>query len=161
VDDGLDLRLKVNGQAVLVRVEPQTLLVDLLRDQLGLLGTRIGCDQGACGACTVLLDGRPVTACLVFAFAAEGASVTTIEGVTAEAGGLGAIQRGFVEAGAPQCGFCTSGMVMMATAFAQRPADCGPPSAEGWLDANLCRCSGYKVIRSALGVAGLAPASTA
>lgn len=161
MDDGLDLRLKVNGQAVLVRVEPQTLLVDLLRDQLGLVGTRIGCDQGACGACTVLVDGRPVTACLVFAFAVEGASVTTIEGVAPEANGLDAIQRGFVEAGAPQCGFCTSGMVMMATAFARRPADCGPASAEGWLDANVCRCSGYKVIRTALAAAGLAPTAAA
>jgi carbon-monoxide dehydrogenase small subunit len=149
----LELHLSVNGKPLTLQVDPNLLLVDLLREQLGLLGTKVGCDQGACGACTVLIDGRPVTSCLTFAFAAEGGAVTTIEGIAHSDGSLDAIQRAFHEAGAPQCGFCTPGMVLMAKAYTLRR--CGPDTAEAWLQANLCRCSGYQAIRRALDAAGL------
>lgn len=151
--DAVDLRLTLNGKPTSLTVPSHVLLADLLRDHLGLTGTKVGCDEGACGACTVLVDGRPATACLTFAFAVDGAQVTTIEGVAAADGTLHPVQQAFHSAGAPQCGFCTPGMVLMVRAHALHGA---AEPADAWLQSNLCRCSGYGVLRRALAQAGVA-----
>lgn len=142
----MKVNLEVNGEDSVVDVSSRTTLVELLREGLGLTGTKVGCGRGECGACTVLLDGEPVNACLVFAAQCEGRRVTTIEGLSAD-GSLDPIQRAFIEAGAVQCGYCTPGMIMSARALLD--ADPSPERAEieEALSGNLCRCTGYvKVI---------------
>jgi carbon-monoxide dehydrogenase small subunit len=143
------LSVTVNG-ALQRHVVPANLtLSDFLREWLGLSGTKVACDQGACGACTVLMDDLPVTSCLTFAFAADGKSVRTIESVAGEDGSLNPIQKAFHEAGVPQCGFCTPGMVLLAEALMR--SDPAPSSdvIDRWMSANICRCSGYQVFRRA------------
>ena len=136
------LTLQVNGRAVSTDVEPQTLLVELLRERLGLTGTHVGCDTSQCGACTVLLDGRSVRACSLLAVQAAGRSVTTIEGL-AQDGRLHPVQDAFVECHGLQCGFCTPGMVMSAVCLLQEmPAPSSEDIAQA-LEGNLCRCTGY------------------
>ncbi|MFO1325794.1 MAG: (2Fe-2S)-binding protein [Rubrivivax sp.] len=136
------LNLQVNGRAVSADVEPQTLLVELLRERLGLTGTHVGCDTSQCGACTVLLDGRSVRACSVLAVQASGRSVTTIEGLARD-GRLHPVQDAFVECHGLQCGFCTPGMVMSAVCLLQeKAAPTGEDIAQA-LEGNLCRCTGY------------------
>ncbi len=148
------LSFKLNGESVSVPVEPNTLLVDLLRENLGLTGTKAGCREGECGACTVLLDGRPVNSCLMPALKAEGREVTTIEGLKGVDGGLHPIQEAFVEAGASQCGFCTPGMIMNAKALLD--ANPAPSEAEirQAISGVLCRCTGYRKIVQAVKQAG-------
>jgi len=124
-----------------------------LREWLGLSGTKVACDQGACGACTVLVDDAPVTSCLTFAFAADGKSVRTIEGV---AGGGRQPQprpEGVPRAGVPQCGFCTPGMVMLAEALMRSDPAPSSDAIDCWMSANICRCSGYQVFRRAFSAA--------
>jgi len=143
------LTLTVNGAARTAEVGPTTTLVELLRGPLGLTGTKVGCGRGECGACTALLDGRPVNSCIVFAAQCEGRNVLTIEGLS-EAGELHRIQRAFVETGAVQCGFCTPGMIMSAYALLR---DKARPSREEIVEAiagNLCRCTGYAKIVEAV-----------
>lgn len=144
------LRLTVNGQLHEVAVNPYRTLVEVLREDLGLTGTKQGCGEGDCGACTVLLDGVAVNSCLVLAVQAEGRQITTIEGLARPGGALHPIQQAFVDHGAIQCGFCTPGMLLAAEALlCQNPA----PSADqvrGALDGNLCRCTGYKKIVEAV-----------
>jgi len=143
------LTLTVNGAARTAEVGPTTTLVELLRRPLGLTGTKVGCGRGECGACTALLDGRPVNSCIVFAAQCEGRNVLTIEGLS-EAGELHRIQRAFVETGAVQCGFCTPGMIMSAYALLR---DKARPSREEIIEAiagNLCRCTGYAKIVEAV-----------
>ncbi|MDB5409947.1 MAG: (2Fe-2S)-binding protein [Rhodospirillales bacterium] len=148
--DRLTIRLTVNGEAHTVEISSNLMLVDLVRERLNLQGTRVACDQGACGACTVLVDGRPITACLSFAFTADGAAVLTIEGVAGSDNTLDTVQLAFHDSGVPQCGFCTPGMVLLAKAYyMQQPMPEGA-DVERWLDANICRCSGYQVFRRAL-----------
>jgi carbon-monoxide dehydrogenase small subunit len=147
------LTLEVNGERHVLDVADDRRLLDVVRDDLGLTGTKEGCGEGACGACAVLLDGRPVNACLVLAAAAEGRPVTTIEGLTEEGGS--ALQRAFVEEDALQCGFCTPGQIVSATAL----LDAVPrPTAEDVrtaLAGNLCRCGAYaRIERAVLRVAG-------
>jgi carbon-monoxide dehydrogenase small subunit len=147
------LTLDVNGEHHVLDVADDRRLLDVVRDDLGLTGTKEGCGEGACGACAVLLDGRPVNACLVLAAAAEGRPVTTIEGLTEEGGS--ALQRAFVEEDALQCGFCTPGQIVSATAL----LDAVPrPTAEDVrtaLAGNLCRCGAYaRIERAVLRVAG-------
>ena len=113
----LDLTFQLNGRAVNLKISPDTLLVDLLRDVLGLKGTKIGCREGECGACTVLLDGEPVNSCILPALKVQGRSVMTIEGLAQPDGSLDPIQQSFIEAGAVQCGFCTPGMILNAKAL--------------------------------------------
>jgi carbon-monoxide dehydrogenase small subunit len=147
------IQLTVNGDTHIVEVAANLLLVDLLRDRLGLRGTKLACDQGACGACTVLVDGLPMTSCLTFAFAVNGKNIVTIEGVSRADGALDGVQQAFHDAGVPQCGFCTPGMVLLAKALVDRAEELDAIAIDSWLTANICRCSGYQVFRRALGCA--------
>jgi carbon-monoxide dehydrogenase small subunit len=146
--------LTVNGHPYRVSVRPNQTLLDVLRAQLGLTGTKRGCDQGECGACTVHLDGRAVNACLVLALDADGSRVTTIEGL-ARLGVLHPLQQAFVAEGAVQCGYCSPGMIMQGAALlAEHPA---PSTAEirAGIAGNLCRCTGYARIVKAIAAAAL------
>lgn len=137
--------LVVNEADYEVLVEPRRLLSDVIRDDLGLTGTHVGCEQGSCGACTILVDGRAVRACLIFAVQVDGASITTIEGVARD-GELSPIQQAFHESHALQCGFCTPGFVLSVCAFlAENPSPTEGEIREG-LAGNLCRCTGYQNI---------------
>jgi len=143
------LELTVNGDGYAVVVEPQTTLLEVLRDQLALTGTKEGCGTGECGACTVLLDGRAVLACLTLACDCEGRDVVTVEGLS-EGGGLTPVQQAFLEAGAVQCGFCTPGMILSATALLQENPDPSEHEIRKALEGNLCRCTGYNKIIEAV-----------
>lgn len=145
----MEVRLKVNGEDRAADVRSQATLVEFLREGLGLTGTKVGCGRGECGACTVLLDGQPVNACLVFAAQCDGREVTTIEGLSAD-GGLDRLQRAFVEAGAVQCGYCTPGMIMSAHALLDASPSPGREEIEEALSGNLCRCTGYVKIVDAV-----------
>ena len=146
MDDKRRIEFKVNGEVRRLEVEPQVTLLEVLRDELRLTGTKRGCDQGHCGACTVLLNGEPVNACLVLAAAADGRSVETIEGLDHDDGRMNVIQAALVDEGAVQCGFCTPGMVLSAKALlAENPAPSRPDILEA-LSGNLCRCTGYERI---------------
>jgi carbon-monoxide dehydrogenase small subunit len=143
------LTMTVNGREVTVEVEADELLVDVLRDRLGLIGTKIGCNEGECGACTVIMDCRPVLSCLVPALRAQGREILTIEGLS-DGETLHPLQQAFVEHGAVQCGYCTPGFIMSAKAL----LDVNPrPSREEIKEAiagNLCRCTGYVKIIEAI-----------
>ena len=144
-----DIDLTLNGAPVTVRVEDHWTLLRALREGMGLMGTKEGCGNGECGACAVILDGRPVNSCMVLAVEAEGREVRTIEGES-DGENLSALQQAFIDEGAIQCGFCTPGMVMSARALLMRNPD---PSEEEVVEAicgNLCRCTGYKPIVSAI-----------
>ena len=140
-----DIVLKVNGEAYPVRVEPRRTLVDALRDECGLTGTHIGCEHGVCGACTVLLDGEPVRACLMFAVQAEGKDVRTVEGL-ATGTQMHPLQTAFMEHHALQCGFCTPGFLMLATGLLEKDPGISDAELLDALSSNLCRCTGYKNI---------------
>ena len=141
--------LHVNGRAHALAVKPNTTLLHAIRVQIGLTGTKKGCEMGECGACTVLLDGRPVNACVVLATAADGAAVTTIEGL-AENGELRALQKSFVKHGALQCGYCSPGMVVSAHALLERTPDPTEDEVKRALEGNLCRCACYERIVKAV-----------
>ncbi|MEW2327933.1 (2Fe-2S)-binding protein [Micromonospora chersina] len=146
------VELLVNGVRREGRVEPRRTLADFLREDLGLTGTHVGCEQGACGACTVLLDGEPVYACLLFAVQARGHEITTVEGLAAP-GELDPVQDAFRRCHALQCGFCTPGMLLAAhglLADDPHPDDAGIRSA---LAGNICRCTGYQSIVDAVRLA--------
>ena len=142
------ITLTVNGVPHEVRAEPRALLVHVLRDQLGLTGTHIGCDTSQCGACTVLLDGQAVKSCSVLAVQAAGAAITTIEGVGAN--GLHPLQQAFWEKHGLQCGFCTPGMIMSAAQLLERNPKPTEQEIRHGLDGNLCRCTGYHNIVKAI-----------
>ena len=147
----MKLELVVNGQATSVEAPPAKRLLDVLREECGLTGTKEGCGEGECGACTVLLDGRPVMSCLVPACQAAGRRVTTIEGLEAPGGALHPMQAAFAREGGAQCGICTPGMILAAVAWARDRA-----SAEGVGEAlagNLCRCTGYTRIFASVAAA--------
>ncbi|WP_226583657.1 (2Fe-2S)-binding protein [Acuticoccus sediminis] len=148
----MHVTLSVNGREVHARVEPRTTLLDFLRERLDLTGAKKGCDRGECGACTVLLDGRRVNACLVPAVAAAGSAVTTIEGL-AEEGDLHPVQAAFIAADAFQCGFCTSGQIMSAVACIAEGHAGSPSEIAEWMSGNLCRCSCYPQITQAVAAA--------
>ena len=138
----------VNGEAVEFLCEARQSLLEVLRDTLGLTGSKEGCNNGNCGACTVLLDGAPVNACLVLAAEVEGSAITTIEGI-AERGDLDSIQRCFLEGAAAQCGFCTPGFIVSAKALLDRERDPSEAAIRIALAGNLCRCTGYdKIVRA-------------
>ncbi len=147
------LRLHVNGETYELEVKPQRTLLEVLRNELELTGTNEGCATGDCGACTVLLDGVPVTSCLVFALDAHERQITTIEGLgTTEA--LHPLQRAFVERGAIQCGYCTPGLIMSAYALLQQNPQPTEAEVRHFIAGNLCRCTGYtKVVEAVLAAA--------
>jgi carbon-monoxide dehydrogenase small subunit len=143
------IRLTVNDRAHEVAVDPNTTLVDLLRYHLGLTGTKKGCDLGDCGACTVLMDGKAVNSCLVLAVQANGRTVQTIEGLETAAG-LHPLQQAFIEKGAIQCGFCSSGMILSAKELLDRTPHPQEPEIRSAISGNLCRCTGYQKIIEAI-----------
>jgi aerobic carbon-monoxide dehydrogenase small subunit len=145
----IDVTLIVNGQSYALRLEPRRTLLDAIRDECGLTGTHMGCEHGVCGACTVLLDGEPVRACLIFAVQAEGSRVRTVEGL-AEGGELHPLQRAFIAHHGVQCGFCTPGFLMLATGILERQPDIGDDEWLEVLSSNLCRCTGYQGVVAAV-----------
>jgi aerobic-type carbon monoxide dehydrogenase small subunit (CoxS/CutS family) len=143
------LRLNINGENVEVETKETELLLDALRERLGLTGAKRGCETSHCGACTVMLDGMAVHSCIVLAARCEGNEITTIEGLS-QGGGLNELQRLFLKHGALQCGYCTPGMVMAATALLQRSPKPTLEEVKVGLDGNLCRCTGYTSIFDAI-----------
>jgi aerobic carbon-monoxide dehydrogenase small subunit len=142
--------LTVNGAERTARAEPRLTLADFLREQCGLTGTHLGCEHGVCGACTVLIDGAAVRSCLMFAVQADGAEVTTIEGLGAPDGSLSPVQAAFRDAHGLQCGFCTPGFVVSVTAFLRDHPDPTDDEVRHALGGNLCRCTGYQGIFTAV-----------
>jgi aerobic-type carbon monoxide dehydrogenase small subunit (CoxS/CutS family) len=148
------IRLTVNGVAHRIEVEDRWTLVEVLRDHVGLTGTKIGCDRGECGACTVLLDGRPVYSCSQLAVWADARSVQTVEGLARD-GRLSPVQQAFVDHNAAQCGFCTSGQLMAATALLARNPRPNAQQVRAGMTGNLCRCSNYNaIVEAVLAAAG-------
>ena len=147
--DAVPIVTRVNGHTVRVAVEPRRLLVELLRDELGLTGTKVSCAVQVCGVCTVLVDGLPVSACTYLAVDVDGCEVTTVEGL-ARGGQLSAVQRAFVEQSALQCGFCTPGFVVSVTALLADNPTPDEQEAREYLEGNLCRCTGYVQILAAV-----------
>ena len=143
------LIMKLNGEEVTVQVRPSAMLVEVLRDQLELTGTKVACGEGECGACTVLLDGVPVNSCLVPALKAQGREVMTVEGM-APLGELHSLQKAFVEHGAVQCGYCTPGMLMSAKALLDHNPHPTEDEIRLAISGNLCRCTGYAKIVEAI-----------
>lgn len=149
----MKVELTINGQARSADVEPRTLLVHLIRDELGLTGTNIGCDTSSCGACTVHVNGESVKSCTMFAMQADGQAITTIEGMATK-DGLHPMQDAFMQCHGLQCGYCTPGMVMAATSLLdENPNPTADEVREG-LEGNLCRCTGYhNIVKSVLSAA--------
>src|SRR5579875_2794756 len=155
-DQGLSVELVVNGVPRSAAVPPRRLLSDLLRHDLGLTGTHVGCEHGVCGCCTVLLDGRPVRSCLTLAATASGHTVTTVEGLAGEDGRLSAEQQAFIDCHGLQCGFCTPGFLMTVRAFLDACPQPTEDEAREAVAGNLCRCTGYhNIVRSVLRAAEL------
>jgi carbon-monoxide dehydrogenase small subunit len=143
------IELRVNGESHEIAVEPQRTLLEVLREDLGLTGTKEACGTGECGACTVLSNGSPILSCLTLAIEAQGKEITTIEGLARD-GELHPLQKAFIKHGAVQCGFCTSGMILNASSIlAETPKPSLPELLKG-LEGNLCRCTGYNKIVDAI-----------
>ncbi|GAB2697266.1 (2Fe-2S)-binding protein [Thalassiella azotivora] len=145
-----DVRVRVNGTWREVRVPARRLLSDALRQDLGLTGTHVGCEHGVCGACTVLLDGDPVRACLLLAVSVDGHELTTVEGLSGPGGELHPVQQAFVDCHGLQCGFCTPGFVTTIAAYLEENPDPTPEDATEAIAGNLCRCTGYQNIKAAV-----------
>lgn len=145
--------MEVNGKIVTVEVEPSDLLVDVLRENLGLTGTKVGCREGECGACSVILNGKVVTSCLIPALKADGGKITTIEGLEKD-GELHPLQKAFVEMGAIQCGFCTPGMLLSAKNLLDQNPHPTLEEVKTAISGVLCRCTGYQKIIHAIHAAG-------
>jgi carbon-monoxide dehydrogenase small subunit len=143
----------VNGTRHEREVEPRLLLADFIRHELGLTGTHVGCEHGVCGACTILVDGEPMRACLMFAVQANGCALTTVEGLAPAPGKLHPLQEAFRDAHGLQCGFCTPGILMTVTAFLAENKNPGEAEIREALSGNLCRCTGYQHIVDAVKLA--------
>ena len=141
----IPVRFRLNGQQYEMQVPSHELLIDLIRDRLGLTGTKRSCDMEICGSCTVLLDGKAVSSCSLFAFDVDGKEVLTIEGL-APKGALHPIQEAFIQHGGLQCGFCTPGMILLAKSLLDENPIPTAEEAREYMDANLCRCTGYQMI---------------
>ncbi|MBM4428893.1 MAG: (2Fe-2S)-binding protein [Chloroflexi bacterium] len=143
-----EISLRINGQETLIAVDASWTLAQVLREQLGLTGTKIGCEEGECGACTVLVDGQPVNSCIYPALKASGRHIRTVEGL-AHDGQLHPLQQAFLEHGAVQCGYCTPGLLLSAVALLERNPHPSEAEIRRAISGNLCRCTGYiKVIRA-------------
>ena len=144
------INLKINGEPYEVSIKPNTTLLDFLRDKIGLTGTKKGCDTGQCGACTVLLDGKPINSCLVLAADANGKEILTVEGLGRD-GKLHPLQETFIQEGAVQCGYCTSGMLLSAKALLDENPTPGEEEVKKAIAGNLCRCTGYvRIVKAVL-----------
>jgi carbon-monoxide dehydrogenase small subunit len=156
----LSIRLTVNGRAHALQVEPHETLIEVIRDRLGLIGTKKSCDMQVCGACTVLLDGRPVSACTMLAFEARDSSLLTIEGM-AQGDRLHPIQAAFIECNGFQCGFCTPGMILTAKALLDENPHPSEDDIKHYMRGNICRCTGYKrILESVMTAAQLLTSQT-
>jgi len=149
MSEPVEVTLSINGRDYPLRLEPRRTLLDAIRDECGLTGTHMGCEHGVCGACTVLLEGQPIRACLMFAVQAEGAAIRTIEGLAA-GDALNPVQRAFIAHHGVQCGFCTPGFLMLATGVLARDPDISDDELREVLSSNLCRCTGYQNIVTAV-----------
>jgi carbon-monoxide dehydrogenase small subunit len=149
-DDTIGLHLRVNGEDRSVEIPADRLLIDVLRSDLGLTGTKDGCGIGVCGACSVIVDGRLLSSCIALAVAFDGASITTIEGLAGPDGSLTALQEAFIRDGGFQCGICTPGQLMAATTLRDRNPSPDEADVREWLTGNLCRCTGYRGIVDAV-----------
>ncbi|WP_416959356.1 (2Fe-2S)-binding protein [Streptomyces sp. Agncl-13] len=156
----VDIELRVNGKPCRATVPPRLTLADFLRVNCRLTGTHLGCEHGVCGACSVVLDGEAVRACLVFAVQADGAEVTTVEGLASPDGELSVVQAAFREHHGLQCGFCTPGFVVSATAFLQENPEPTDAEIRDVLSGNLCRCTGYQGIINAVRAAAKTTAAS-
>ena len=142
------MAISINGTDVAIPDDPRVSLADLLREELHLTGTKIGCNQGACGACTVLVDGKPVNSCLMLAVEADGCTILTIEGLS-DGDSLHPLQQAFIDEGAVQCGFCTPGMILTAKAIIDEYGSPSEQEIRKLMEGNLCRCTGYtRVIKT-------------
>ncbi|MQY25522.1 (2Fe-2S)-binding protein [Nocardia aurantia] len=146
----IDIEVRINGDLHRDRVPPRLVLADYLRTRRGLTGTHLGCEHGVCGACTVLLDGAAVRACLIFAVQADGSEITTVEGIASPDGELSPVQAAFREHHGLQCGFCTPGFIVSATAFLRENPEPTEGEIREAISGNLCRCTGYQGIVKAV-----------
>ncbi|MDG2039661.1 MAG: (2Fe-2S)-binding protein [Ilumatobacter sp.] len=144
------LTLSVNAEEYEIELEPRRTLADALRDNCGLTGTHLGCEQGVCGACTVLIEGEPVRSCLMFAVQAQGCEIQTVEGLAPDADTLHPLQEAFSAHHGLQCGFCTPGFLMLAAGVLEMRPDIGDDELREVLSSNLCRCTGYQTIIDAV-----------
>ena len=156
----MEIKVSVNGTQHAVDVEPRMLLVHVIREELGMTGTHIGCDTTSCGACTVLLDGVPVKSCTLFGVQADGREVTTVEGLM-EGGVLNPVQAAFKEEHGLQCGFCTPGMMLVGAALLEENPDPSDDDVRWAISGNICRCTGYMNIVKAIQTAAAAKAAAA
>ena len=159
-DDHVDVSLRLNGQPVTTEVSPRTTLLDWVREQAGLTGAKKGCNEGACGTCTVLVDDLPMNGCLTLVVQCDGREVTTVEGLAGPAGELSPVQQAFIEHDAFQCGYCTPGQLISATACIAAGHAGDPASVREWMSGNICRCSAYPQITAAVLAAGSTDASS-
>ena len=143
------ITFRINGEKVELEVDPEKMLLDVLREQMGLTGTKRGCSKGDCGACTVIMDGKAILSCLTPVLQASGREIVTVEGL-AHDGKLHPLQESFLECGAVQCGFCTPGMLLSAKAFLHQNPSPTRPEARAAISGNLCRCTGYTKIIDAI-----------
>jgi aerobic carbon-monoxide dehydrogenase small subunit len=144
------LRTRINGRDYALDVEPRESLAEVLRDRLHLTGTKVSCDVQVCGACTVLVDGLPVSACTLLAYEARGREVLTVEGLARPSGELHPLQKAFIAENAFQCGFCTPGMLLAAKSLLDRQPEATDPEIIDYMDGNICRCTGYRPILAAI-----------
>ncbi|HYY87939.1 MAG TPA: (2Fe-2S)-binding protein [Chloroflexota bacterium] len=145
-----ELQTRINGRAVTMSIEPQETLAEVLRERLQLTGTKVSCDVQVCGACTVLLDGVPVSACTLLAYETRGHDVLTIEGLAESAERLHPLQQAFVDENGFQCGFCTPGMILAAKSLLDARPDASEDEIREYMDGNICRCTGYRPILAAI-----------
>lgn len=147
------INLKINGENYELHVKPNTLLLDLIRDEIGLIGTKRGCDTGECGACTILVEGKPFNSCLMLAVEADGKNILTVEGLAKE-GQLHPLQEAFIEEGAVQCGFCTPGVLLSVKALIDTNPNPTTEKIKLAISGNLCRCTGYtKIVKAIISAA--------